>query len=104
MAGTVSLEPLEAEFADVDAHQQSDDGVDGEHPGGASSDSAKPLPHVIIPSGKVTISQCAAEIFNLVAPTRSMFIRGGVVTIIDRNDPGGYVLEVLRPSGCSIPF
>jgi hypothetical protein len=104
MAGTISLEPLEAEFADVDAHQHSDDGVDGEYLGGAGSDSAKPLPHVILPSGKVTISQCAAEIFNLVAPTRSMFIRGGVVTIIDRNDRGGYVLEVLRPSAARSRF
>ena len=33
-----------------------------------------------------------------------MFIRGGVVTIIDRNDRGEYVLEILRPSAARSRF
>ena len=94
----VTLEPLEAELAE---HQRLDH---SQPPAWTGSDSAKPLPHVILPSGNVTISQCAAEIFSLVAPTRSMFIRGGVVTIIDRNDRGEYVLEILRPSAARSRF
>jgi hypothetical protein len=42
--------------------------------------------------------------FSLVAPTRSMFIRGGAVTIVDPNDRGEYVLEILRPSAARSRF
>ncbi len=94
----VTLEPLEAELAEAVVRQRLDHAVHGELPMWTGSDPAKSLPHVILPSGDVTISQCAAQIFGLVAPTKSMFIRGGVVTIIDRNDRGEYVLEALRPS------
>jgi hypothetical protein len=100
----VTLEPLEAELAEGVSHQQSDHAVHCEPPVWTGSDSAKPLPHVILPSGNVTISQCAAQIFSLIAPTKSMFIRGGVVTIIDRNDRGEYVLEVLRPPAARSRF
>jgi hypothetical protein len=62
------------------------------------------IPCVILPSGDVTISQCAAQIFGLIAPKKSMFIRGGVVTIIGRDDRGEYVLEPLRPSAARSRF
>src|SRR5207248_11588603 len=62
------------------------------------------IPHVILPSGDVTISQCSAQIFSLVAPTKSMFIRGGIVMIINRNDRDEYLLEPLRPSAARSRF
>jgi hypothetical protein len=100
----VTLEPLEAELAEGVAHQRLDHAVHDKPPAWTGIDPAKPLPHVILPSGDVTISQCAAQIFSLVAPTKSMFIRGGVVTIINRNDRGEYVLEVLRPPAARSRF
>jgi hypothetical protein len=95
----VTLERLEAAVRQRLGHA-----MHSELPVWAGSDPATSLPHVILPSGDVTISQCAAQIFSLVAPTKSMFIRGGVVTTIDRNDRGEYVLEALRPSAARSRF
>ena len=95
----VTLEPLEAVVRQRLGHA-----VHGEPRVWAGSDPAKSLPHVILPSGDVTISQCAAQIFSLVAPTRSMFIRGGAVTIINRNDRDECLLEPLRPSAARSRF
>ena len=95
----VTLHSLEAAV-----RQPLDHAVQGELPVGAGSDSSNSLPHVILPSGDVTISQCAAQIFSLVAPTKSMFIRGGAVTIISRNDRGEYLLEPLRPAAARSRF
>jgi hypothetical protein len=100
----VTLEPLEAELGEAAVRQPLDHAVQGELPVGTGSDPSKSLPHVILPSGDVTISQCAAQIFSLVAPTKSMFIRGGAVTIISRNDRGEYLLELLRPSAARSCF
>ena len=95
----VTLEPLEAVVRQRLGHA-----VHGEPRVWAGSDPAKSLPHVILPSGDVTISQCAAQIFSLVAPTRSMFIRGGAVAIINRNDRDECLLEPLRPSAARSRF
>jgi hypothetical protein len=100
----VTLEPLEAELEGADVPGRLDHAVHDQLPAWTDSDPAKSLPHIILPSGNVTISQCAQQIFSLVAPTKSMFIRGGVVTIIHRNDRGDYLLEPLRPSAARSRF
>lgn len=44
------------------------------------------LPHIILPGHGVTISECAEQIFGLIAPTKKMFMRGGAVSILSRDD------------------
>ena len=61
-------------------------------------------PMVILPSGSVTISHCAAELFSLIAPTRTMFLWGGTVTTLDNNSFGQPVLKPLLPAAARSRF
>ena len=56
------------------------------------------LPFVILPSGDVTISACAEKLFNLIAPTKKLFVRGGAVMTLVKRDDGLLALEIMRPS------
>ena len=42
-------------------------------------DDASKLPHVILPSDNVTISNCAEDLFKLIGPSHRLFARGGAV-------------------------
>src|SRR5262249_42927367 len=54
-------------------------------------------PMLILPSGNVSITKCAGELFTLIAPTKRLFTRGGVVVqVVSQN--GVDVLEPLRPA------
>ena len=51
---------------------------------------------VVLPSGPVTISQTAAELFTALSPTRTLFLRGRtIVELVGRND-GPLHLEPLK--------
>jgi len=51
---------------------------------------------VVLPSGPVTISQTAAELFTALSPTRTLFLRGtSIVELVWRND-GSPHLEPLK--------
>jgi hypothetical protein len=56
------------------------------------------LPDIVLPSGTVTISQCAADLFGLIAPTKRLFVRGGAVVNAFTRDDGLLALEVMRPA------
>src|SRR5438045_3620218 len=66
--------------------------------------SGEPLPIVVLPSGSVTISQCAAELFEIIGPTRTMFIRGGVVTTLEYDSSGQPVLKPLGAAAARSRF
>ena len=65
---------------------------------------ANGLPLVVLPSGTVTISDCARQLFGLIAPTRKLFARGGAVMDLVARDDGLLVLEVLRPAAARSYF
>lgn len=62
------------------------------------------LPILVLPSGNVTITQSATELFKKIAPTKTLFIRGGTVMDLVKRDDGALVLEILRPSAARSRF
>ena len=56
------------------------------------------LPLLELPGGEVTITECAENLFKLIAPTKRMFVRGGAVVYLVKRDDGLLALEILRPS------
>lgn len=65
---------------------------------------AATLPHVILPSGEVSISQCAGELFRLIGPAKRVFMRGGAVVALVKRDDGLLALEILRPAAARSLF
>lgn len=53
--------------------------------------------HIILPSGPVSISESAQQIFSRIAPTHTMFFRGGRVMELGRQDDGSLSLAVVEP-------
>jgi len=53
---------------------------------------------LILPGGTVTITETATELFGRIAPTKTLFIRGGVVTELLRDQNGVLILSVVRPA------
>jgi hypothetical protein len=51
---------------------------------------------IVLPSGNISISESAHQIFQLVAPTRTLFWRGGAIVEMVEQD-GVARLEVLKP-------
>jgi hypothetical protein len=51
----------------------------------------------MLPNGEVTIDQCARELFTKIAPTHTLFWRGGAVTEMVKRK-GELVLDVLSPA------
>lgn len=64
----------------------------------AVKNEAEDLPQIILPSGEVTITECAEKMFGLIAPTKRLFMRGGVVVGLVSRDDGLLALEILRPA------
>lgn len=62
------------------------------------------LPDVVLPSGTVTISQCARDLFGLIGPTKRLFVRGGAIVSVCKRDDGLLALEVLRPAAARSLF
>ena len=61
-------------------------------------DDASKLPHVILPSDNVTISNCAEDLFKLIGPSHRLFARGGAVVTLVKRDDGMLALDILRPA------
>lgn len=66
--------------------------------GAASIDGA-----IIMPGSGVTIKATADELFRRIAPTQTMFTRGGAVVVISEND-GTSALEVVVPAAARSRF
>lgn len=65
---------------------------------------ADKLPHVILPSDNVTISNCAEDLFKLIGPCRQVFVRGGAVVTLIKRDDGMLALDILRPAAARSLF
>ena len=70
----------------------------------AKENGADGLPVLVLPSGTVTITECAANLFKLIAPTKRLFVRGGAVVSLVKRDDGLLALEILRPSAARSLF
>ena len=64
----------------------------------ARETAAEKLPHVILPSDNVTISNCAEDLFKLIGPSHCLFARGGAVVTLVKRDDGMLALDILRPA------
>jgi len=62
------------------------------------------LPQIILPSGAVTITECAEKLFGLIGPTKRLFMRGGAVVILVTRDDKLLALEILRPAAARSVF
>lgn len=62
------------------------------------------LPVVVLPSAEVTITECAEKLFGVIAPTKTLFMRGGAVVALIRRDDGLLALDVLRPAAARSAF
>ena len=70
----------------------------------ADANGANGLPLLILPSGDVTITQCATNLFKLISPTKRLFMRGGAVVNLVKRDDGLLSLEILRPVAARSSF
>ena len=59
-------------------------------------------PVVVLPGGDVTITDCAAELFGLIAPTKTVFARGGAVVTLTERDDEMLALDILRAAARSL--
>ena len=65
---------------------------------------AEKLPHVILPSDEVTISNCADDLFKLIGPSHQVFMRGGAVVTLVKRDDGMLALDILRAAAARSLF
>ncbi len=65
---------------------------------------AAKLPHVVLPSGDVTISNTAEDLFKLIGPSHQVFLRGGAVVTLVQRDDGLLALDILRPAAARSLF
>ena len=80
------------------------DGQSEEFDEWAEAVQADGLPEVTLPSGTVTITECATQLFKLIGPTKKLFVRGGAVVNLVTRDDGLLALEVLRPAAARSCF
>jgi hypothetical protein len=64
----------------------------------ANANQVEELPFIVLPSGDVTISACAKKLFELIAPTKQLFMRGRAAVILVERDDGSIALELLHAS------
>jgi hypothetical protein len=70
----------------------------------ADKNEAGNLPQVVLPSHYVTITECATQLFSLIAPTKQWFERGGVIMTVARKDDGRLALDILSPDAARSAF
>ena len=70
----------------------------------AEQNEAAGLPTVVLPSGAVTITECATALYSLIAPTKRLFVRGGAVVNLITRDDGLLALDILRPAAARSYF
>ena len=61
-------------------------------------------PFIELPGGQVSISDCAAKLFRLIAMTKTLFWRGGAVMVLQKRDDQLLALDVLRPAAARSLF
>lgn len=54
-------------------------------------------PDLVLPSGAVSITECAENLFAVIAAHRDIFMRGGAMQELSRDDKGTLSLSVIRP-------
>jgi hypothetical protein len=54
-------------------------------------------PQLVLPSASVSITECAENLFAIVAARRDMFMRGGAIQELTADDKGTLGLSVVRP-------
>ena len=64
----------------------------------ADENSAGEKPVIELPGGDVSITDCAGKLFRLIAPTKTLFVRGGAAVALHRRDDGLLALDILRPA------
>ena len=70
----------------------------------AKKNGADGLPILILPSGEVNITHAATKLFELIAPTKRLFVRGGAVVNLGTRDDGLTVLGVLQSAAARSLF
>jgi hypothetical protein len=70
----------------------------------AEINSANELPVLVLPGGAVTITESAASLFRLMAPTKRVFVRGGAVVTLALRDDGLNDLKILHPAAARSLF
>jgi hypothetical protein len=63
----------------------------------ADENSANELPMLVLPGNKVSITECATNLFKLIGPTKLLFMRGGAAMFLVLRDDGLLALEILHP-------
>lgn len=63
-----------------------------------SSGISAPNATIILPGNGVTISKCAKVLFDLIAPSHTMFNRGGKVVEMVQDTGGRYRLQIVTPA------
>jgi hypothetical protein len=63
----------------------------------------EPNPTVLVPGGRITISESAQRLFEAIGPRRELFYRGGAVVELV-NQGNGHSIEVLRPVAAQSRF
>ena len=53
---------------------------------------------IILPGGKVSITECADQIFRRIAPAQTLFIRGGAIMERTTQDDGTISLALVKPA------
>ena len=53
---------------------------------------------IILPSGRISITECADKLFRRIAPTETMFMRGGAIMERETQDDGSVSLSLVKPS------
>lgn len=56
------------------------------------------LPEITLPGGAKRISDTAQEVGTLMAKTEKFFVRGNVLTMLQKNDDSKYTLESVKAS------
>ena len=67
-----------------------------------TDNAAGDLPVIELPGGAVSISDCAGKLFGLIAPTKTLFMRGGAVVGLHRRDDGLLALDLRRPAAAAV--
>ncbi|HOW67942.1 MAG TPA: hypothetical protein P5186_16245 [Candidatus Paceibacterota bacterium] len=61
-------------------------------------------PHIVLPGSEVSIMATASNLYQIIAPTHQLFVRGKVIVFLTQNLTRQLVIEPLRPSAARSYF
>jgi len=70
----------------------------------ADENGANDLPIVVLPGGEVTITDTATKLFELIGPTKQLFVRGSTVMNLVVREDDLLALEILQPDAARSIF